>query len=185
MRSPFGIVLLIAPALASATEWCGVEGSSLAFETTFEGEALPGTFGRFDVVFDFDPGRPADADLRVTVDLLAGDMGDEDMNEVLFDVAWLHVGKYPEAVYTSDTILEQAPDSYIAEGALRLKGAERRVSVPFSFRNSDERAEMSGEVVLRRTDFDVGSGEWSTGDSIGLDVRLRFDVKLEPCAESP
>ena len=37
---------------------------------------------------------------------------------------------------------------------------------------------MTGEFSLRRTDFGVGSGEWSTGDSIGLEVRLAFDIPL-------
>ena len=44
-----------------------------------------------------------------------------------------------------------------------------------------KRASMQGELTLRRTDFNVGSGEWSTGESIGLDVTLRFNVQLEPC----
>lgn len=181
MRVLLCAALLIAPATSSATEWCSFDTSKLVFQTTFEGEALPGEFGRFDVKLDFDPGRLADASLHVAVDLTAADMGDEDMNDVLFDAAWLNVDKYPEAVYTSDTIAAHSKDTYVAEGALQLKGINGKVSVPFTFRCSGEDAKMRGEVVLRRTDFGVGTGEWSTGDSIGLDVRVSFEVRLRPC----
>ena len=38
---------------------------------------------------------------------------------------------------------------------------------------------MKGEVVVDRTQFDVGSGEWATGETIGIEVRVRFDLVLE------
>jgi polyisoprenoid-binding protein YceI len=39
---------------------------------------------------------------------------------------------------------------------------------------------MSGELSLQRTDFNIGTGEWSAGDIIGLEVDVRFEVALEP-----
>jgi hypothetical protein len=38
---------------------------------------------------------------------------------------------------------------------------------------------MRGELAIDRTRFDVGSGEWSGGDTIGTEVRVRFEVILE------
>ena len=38
---------------------------------------------------------------------------------------------------------------------------------------------MSGEVVIDRTRFDVGSGEWASGEPIGTAVGVRFRVTLE------
>jgi hypothetical protein len=38
---------------------------------------------------------------------------------------------------------------------------------------------MSGEIVIDRTRFDVGSGEWASGEPIGIGVRVRFRVTLE------
>ena len=181
LRTPFVVAVLLAPALCVAAEWCSVDGSELAFRTTFEGEALPGKFARFDVSLDLDPANPEGAALEVVVDLRAADMGDEDMNEVLFDVAWLDVARYAEAVYCSDAITEGSPGEYTATGTLRLKGREKSVAVPFTFSQTDASARMRGETVLKRSDFDVGTGEWSTGDSIGLDVAVAFDVRLEHC----
>ena len=38
---------------------------------------------------------------------------------------------------------------------------------------------MSGDVVIDRTRFAVGSGEWASDEPIGTAVRVRFNVTLE------
>jgi hypothetical protein len=37
---------------------------------------------------------------------------------------------------------------------------------------------MLGELKLDRGDFAIGSGEWSSGDQIGLAVKVWFDLNL-------
>ena len=161
-----------------AAEWRSTEASELTFEVTFEGAPLPGRFRDFDVSLNFDPAALESARLRVTVDLRAADMGDPDMNDVLFDPAWFDIQDFTSAVFVSETISEQAPGKYIATGSLDLKGVTRSVAVPFSWVRSGDEATMRGGLVLMRTDFDVGSGEWATGDAIGIDVILDFTVQL-------
>ena len=160
--------------MPAAAEWCSTESGTFTFETTFEGEALPGEFRSFDV-------RYVEAsELRVTVDLAAADMGDPDMNDVLADPAWFGTA-HPEAVFEADSIRETEAGQFVAEGMLDLKAVEAATAVPFRWRADGDGASMQGEFTLRRTDFNVGTGEWSTGESIGLDVTLRFDIALEPC----
>ena len=178
MRVLFASCLLSLAANAGAAAWHSIDGSSLTFETTFEGEALPGEFRSFEVRLEFDPQAPQQARLAVTVDLAAADMGDPDMNEVLFDTAWLDVRRFGVATFNSDRISETAPGEYLATGTLDLKGTQRSVSVPFSWQSAGNSAALRGQLSLRRSDFDVGSGEWANGDSIGLDVSLHFDVRL-------
>lgn len=165
---------------AVAAEWRSTGESTFAFATTFEGEPIGGTFGRFDVCFEFDPESPGDAHLFVTVRLAAADMGDEDMNAVLFDEAWFDVARFDEAVFESRSV-EAGPDhGFVANGTLKLKGFESDVGVPFMWSSDGSAARMRGAFTLRRTDFGVGTGEWATGETIGLDTELEFDVVLEP-----
>lgn len=176
------ISLLAAPALPClAGDWCSLDSSALSFETTFEGESLPGDFPDFDVAMDFDPAVPGAGELRVTVNLPAADMGDPEMNAILGDPTWLHVEEFSAAEFRSSTIDPGAVVDFVANGILSLKGREQPVAVPFTWQDSGGAAEMRGEVVLQRTDFDVGSGEWASGDAIGIDVRLTFSVQLERC----
>ena len=136
---------------------------------------MPGEFRSFDVHYI------EGESLLVTVDLMAADMGDPDMNDVLADPAWFGSDSNPEAKFGAVSIRQTAPGRFSADGLLTLKGVERAITVPFAWRSGDGHATMSGKLTMQRTDYDVGSGEWSTGESIGLDVALRFDVKLAPC----
>lgn len=174
------IVLLLSHPTASGADWRSTGESTFSFSTTFEGEPIGGEFGRFDVRFSFDPANPGDAILIVTVELTAADMGDDDMNAVLFDPAWFNTAEFDTAVFESRTIVERGQGEYAASGTLRLKGIKGPVTVPFTWAQGNNSARMQGALTLNRTDFGVGTGEWSSGESVGLRTELEFDVVLEP-----
>lgn len=179
MRQVLPILLLLAAALpAAAADWRSAGASEFTFAVTFEGEPLSGAFTDFDVNLSFDAANLDDAVLQVVVALAAADMGDPDMNAVLFDPAWFDVEQFAEATFVSTTISALEDGRYLATGTLDLKGNERPVEVPFDWQESETGATMLGSFNLRRTDFEVGDGEWATDDSIGLDVALDFTVRL-------
>ena len=177
-KIPVLSLLYILALPAAEAEWRGTGDSEFTFEVTFEGEPLAGTFREFDVSLEFEPGALDAARLHVTVDLDAADMGDPDMNSVLFDPAWFDVEQFAEAVFVSDSITQQQGEGFAASGTLDLKGNERPVTVPFTWQRSGDRATMRGGLIIKRTDFGVGDGEWATDDSIGIDVKLAFEVQL-------
>lgn len=171
------ISVLAAPG-ALADEWRMLGDGELLFEPTWEGEAVPGRFDDFDVRLDTGEGGVAGSELVVTVSLQSADMDDPDINEAIVGAEWFAVSKFPVATYKSDTI-EASEGAYLAAGHLDLKGVRLPVNVPFQWTESGDRAAMSGEVVIDRTRFDVGSGEWASGEPIGTAVRVRFSVTLE------
>jgi len=173
------LVLIGTGSGALADEWRMQGEGELLFQPTWEGEALPGRFGVFDVRLDTGDGGLTGAELEVTVNLESADMDDPDINEAIAGAEWFAVSEHPVAVFTSDSI-EPVPDNgFLASGHLELKGVRLPVSVPFSWSEAGDRAEMQGELVVDRTRFNVGSGEWTTGETIGTDVRVRFDLVLE------
>ena len=178
-RIASAVVFTIAGAAAFAGEWRMQGEGELLFQPTWEGEAVPGRFGEFDVRLDTDDDGIAGSELEVTVSLESADMDDPDINEAIAGAEWFAVSEYPVATYTSDTIDRTGDGIYLASGHLELKGVRLPVDVPFSWSAQDNRAEMSGEVVIDRTRFDVGSGEWASGDTIGTQVRVRFNVSLQ------
>lgn len=173
------LVSIFAASGALADEWRVQEDGEIVFEPTWEGEAVPGRFRVFDVEVDTGDGGIAGAELQVTVNLDSADMNDPDINEAIAGAEWFAVSDHPVATYTSDSIEKADGGIYRASGHLVLKGVRLRVDVPFRWSRNGDRAEMSGEVVVDRTSFDVGSGEWEGGDTIGTDVRVSFNVTLE------
>jgi len=37
---------------------------------------------------------------------------------------------------------------------------------------------MEGELVVKRSAFGIGAGEWAATNVIGADVKIRFDLRL-------
>ncbi|MEM1174948.1 MAG: YceI family protein [Pseudomonadota bacterium] len=162
------LLLLSTSALA---EWRSTEDSTLNFEAVFEGAPLPGEFPSFSVVY-IDGER-----LAVDIDLAKADLGDDEMNAVLFDAAWFGT-EFAAARFEATRFSAGADGELVASGQLELKGITRNVDVPITWSENGDTATMSGEFTLDRTQFDVGSGEWSTGESIAIEVVVRFAVTL-------
>ena len=178
MRTVCLLLAMLTAGQAGAERWHMLDDSEFLFESSWEDTPLPGRFNEFDVRLDAETEDLTNATLTVTVDLAGADMDDPDMNEAIAGDEWFAIATYPQAIYTSESIVESAPGEYVASGELDLKGIQRPVIVPFTWSVSDDRAEMSGELTVLRTQFDIGSGEWANDESIGADVRLTFRVLL-------
>jgi polyisoprenoid-binding protein YceI len=179
MRTLIIAVFCLAAWPVAADTWRLQDDSTFTFEASFEGTPLEGGFTDFDVSIEFDSLEPASGTVRVSVTLAGADMGDSDMNDAIAAPEWFDVEGFPSAQYSSDDIVETAPGSFVAHGVLVLKGVRRDVDVPFAWSETASVATMRGEFTLKRTDFNIGTGEWASGEQIGSDVVLRFNLQLE------
>ena len=173
------LVPMLAASGAVSDQWRMQDEGTLLFEPTWEEEVVPGRFESFDVKLDACDGEIAGGTLEVTVNLESADMDDPDINEAIAEAEWFAVAAHPIATFASDSIDAAEEGSYLASGHLELKGVRLPVSVPFTWSESGDRAAMTGELVIDRTRFNVGSGEWATGETIGTAVRVHFDLVLE------
>lgn len=182
IRARFLVVaaILVASASVHAADWrMDPAASRLTFQAFYQGQAAPGSFKQFDTRLSFDPARPADGKLDVTVKLTSVDMGSTEINEAIREPDWFDLKRYPDAEFSSNTISQNGPGKYIARGVLRIKGTQQQVAVPFNWEASGKTATMTGDMTLKRTAFGIGTGEWASGDMIGLDVKVSFNVRLQ------
>lgn len=180
VRGVGALLLCLAAGCAAAADWRQVaDVGRLEFFVSYSGQQAPGVFGRFVTELRFDPAQPADGRLRVTVATLSADLDSADINEAIAGPEWFDFARFAEAQFDSETIAAGNDGGFIATGRMRLKGVERTIDVPFSWSQTGGRAVMHGELVLRRSWFGIGTGEWAATDIIGDKVRVRFDVTLE------
>jgi len=168
--------------MSAATNWQSEPAESeLVYAVNFEQLPINGQFKEFSV--DYIAGQQ----LRVVVNIASVDMGNSDINQAIRDVDWFDIKHHSQAVFFSDNINAINETDFIAEGQLQLKGISKPVSVPFSWQptaqpeNPGEPADsasMTGKLILNRSDFAIGSAEWASGDQIGIDVDVRFAVKM-------
>jgi polyisoprenoid-binding protein YceI len=172
-------LLVVSSASLAAPLWI-IESpaSRLGFVATWEGTPFDGVFQRFGGTILFDPADLPSSRFEVTVDLASADTASADRDEALAGSEWFFVARNPRATFLTTAFRDLGGGRFEAEGTLSLKGVSRPVSLPFAWSSQGEMATLKGESRLVRTDFNVGEGEWSAGDVIGLDVRVLVDLRL-------
>ncbi len=176
--SPLWICGLALAVPALAADWkMDPAGSKLEFIATFEKNPAPGVFKEFDTRLRFDPGKPADSSLEVTIKVTSADMNIPDVNKEIRGKDWFDYAGFPQAEFRS-TDLRRDGNRYVARGTLLLKGVKQALEVPFTWTAAGGGAAMEGEFTLKRGAFGIGLGEWKATDTIGADVKVKFKVKL-------
>jgi polyisoprenoid-binding protein YceI len=174
------IPVLLHLSAASAADWILVPAASqLEFIATYQNQQIPGVFRRFDVHVVLNPGTAPGNRLEVSVFLESADMNSADINHTIVKPEWFHAARFPSAKFESSEIVADGENHFLAKGTLSLKGMQRKIAVPFSWHETGQSASMNGELILNRADFGIGTGEWAAGAPIGLNVKVRFSVKLD------
>jgi len=169
---------------AQSAEWVARgPGSRLGFVATWEGNAVPGEFKRFSARVQFQPEKLA-GEMRVAVDMSSVTTEIPDVDEALAQAEWFSVPRFPDAEFRAGQFRRLADGGFSAQGSLTLKGVQRPLAVPFRWEEGTEGVRMRGSLTINRSDFGIGSGEWSSGEVIGLEVSVEFDLRLSPAQES-
>ena len=176
----FLALAFLASGPALAADWkMDPAASRLDFVATFEKNAAPGVFKDFDTrLARFEPDKPEGAKLDVTVKVTSADMKSGDVNRAIRGPEWFDFARFPQAEFHAEDIRRVAPGRYLARGVLSLKGVKKELEVPFAWQESANGATMEGELNVERLQFGIGTGEWANGSTIGLGVRVKFNVRL-------
>lgn len=175
------LLFALASAPALARDWRMEEaGSRLEFVASFEKTPVPGAFKDFRTRLRFDPDKPAEGRLEVSIRITSADMNSADINNAIRGPEWFDLMRFPQAEFHSTDIRRIDGRRYVARGLLELKGMRQRVDVPFVWSGQKDAAIMEGEFTLKRGAFAIGTGEWAASNVIGADVTVRFHVRLRP-----
>ena len=181
-ENPMSIRLLLAAAFvlcaipaAQAVEYTRVNthASQISFTYNQMGSRMYGTFARFEATLDFDTEHLDRAHTTLHIDLTSIDAGSEDANTELQKPAWFDTTAYPVATFESTRIKDLGNNRYQIIGNLTLRGLTREVTVPMLLKSERSIGIFDAELVLKRSDFNVGAGEWS--DSlVSNDIDIQF-----------
>ena len=89
--------------------------------------------------------------------------------------AWFDTTAYPVAIFESTRIKDLGNNRYQFIGSLTLRGLTKEVTVPVLLKSERTIGIFDAELLLKRSDFNVGAGEWSDSFvSDDIDIRLRI-----------
>jgi polyisoprenoid-binding protein YceI len=174
-----GLLLVCAAGITHAAEWrMDLAGSKLEYTATLQKTRASGIFKEFEMRARFDESRLADSRADVTVVVASADMIDAEVNKAIRGLDWLDSARFPQAEFHTSDIRRVGENSYLARGALTVKGVEQQIEVPFVWTNEADAATITGELTVKRAAFRIGLGEWASTDVVGPDVTVKFRVRL-------
>jgi polyisoprenoid-binding protein YceI len=174
-----GLLLICAAGITHAAEWrMDLAGSKLEYTATLQKTRASGIFNEFEMRARFDESRLADSRADVTVVVASADMIDAEVNKAMRGLDWFDSARFPQAEFHTSDIRRVGQNSYLARGALTVKGIEQQIEVPFVWTNEADTATITGELTVKRAAFRIGLGEWASTDVVGPDVTVKFRVRL-------
>lgn len=159
------------------------ERSFISFSGTQTGNPFEGHFSVFDVEIEYTPTEPENARVLATIETRSAVTGDSQRDEALPGKDWFNVTAYPNITFRNDGFQQNGSENFLANGVLTVLGVEHEISLPFALVLTDNLAVMDASVVLNRQLLGIGSGPWSEGKWVGLDVTVK--IHLEATREQP
>lgn len=156
------------------------ERSSVSFHFTEGGEEQSGAFERFRSSGVFDPDAPDEAALEFAVEPRSIDLGNALFEEFAQSREWFHSAEHPEITFRLTDLERVAPERYLAEGVLGIKGRERPVSAPLRLSFGEREVEAEGDLRVDRVDYRLGTGASRAFVDIGREVSVRFRLVARP-----
>jgi len=151
--------------------------SHIRFTGSQQGTEFSGHFGDFSAVINFDKAAVDKANVSVSIDVGSIDAGDKDRNGALPGRDWFFVKDFPTARFESDDFEHLGGESYEARGRLVMKGIEQDLTLPFTLEFVDGKAFMDSTFSIDRTLWNVGTGDWASGEWVGKDVALSIHIE--------
>lgn len=181
MRLPLLLTLLLAAGAAHAADYTAQPGSTLGFAGDYQGEAFSGRFAKFTPAIRFDPANLSAARFDVRINVASASTGNPDYDGEMLGAAFLNSVAQPEARYVATKFRALGGNRFVAEGELTLRGITRPAPLTFTW-TAGAAPVLEGEAVLKRLQFDVGTGDWSDTEVIRDEVKVVTRLVLAPSA---
>lgn len=155
--------------------------SKLWFEGTWDNEAFTGTFHRWSAAIQFDPANLPASKANVTIDLSSLVASEPDFTAGIKGPLGFAISQFPRATFVTTSIRSRGGNTYVANGNLTIHGITRPVALTFSLDIDGNKAQMSGEVMVNRTQFSVGVGssmgqDWGSERPVAHGIRIRVEL---------
>jgi len=141
------------------------------------GKPETGTFQVWQANINFNPDRPAEANVRVEVDIASLNLGGNTKQALSPD--FLNAEAFQTAVFTSDNFIRRDDGTYQAIGELSLAGKSNPLTFTFDLVIEDNHARMEGEAVIMRLDHGIGEKGFKADGLVGFAVTVKVELEAE------
>lgn len=168
-------LLLVTP--ATAAEWVvNKDESQLTFEASVFGSSVPGLFGAWDAEISFDESDLSSSSVSVTIDMTSATTNDGARDESLKGPDWFATSEFPQAQLTSTGFRSTGDDTFEMDAELTMRGTTNAITLPFTLTPGSDGTQATGTVIVNRTDYGIGQGDFVSGGTVAHDVSISIDI---------
>lgn len=135
-----------------------------------------GVFRKFAAQITFDPANAAQGSAQVSIDIASFDLGDKMYNDQVAGKDWFDARTYPQATFVSSAITPAGGNKYNVTGKLTIKGKTATVTLPVEMTQNGATQTFDGMLPIKRSAFNVGTGEWKDTSVVADDVQIKFHI---------
>jgi polyisoprenoid-binding protein YceI len=150
--------------------------SSVVATTKQMNVPVDGKFRKFSAQVNFDPAKPTAGSANVSIDTGSYDLGADDYNKQAQGKEWFDSATFPAATFVSSVIAPAGDNQYKITGKLTIKGKSQTVVVPVTIASQGATQTFDGALPIKRTQFDVGTGEWKDTSVVADEVVIKFHL---------
>ena len=153
--------------------------SKIEFVATQSGSKVNGSFKKFNGSINFDPNLLEKSSVEIEVDTSSIEIPFLEAVETAKSVGWLGVETYPKAIFKSNNFVAMpGKNNFSAKGDLQLKGKNVPITLNFNLKGITERyAHAIGNVVLKRSDFNIGDKNINKSNGVLDEVLVNFEIQ--------
>jgi polyisoprenoid-binding protein YceI len=162
----------------AASAFAQVDASKSTVSAVSKQMAVPveGKFKKFTAQLNFDPAKPAAGSANLSIDTSSYDLGDEEYNKQVRGKEWFDSATFPAATFVSSAIAPAGGNQFKVTGKLTIKGKSQTVTVPVTVTEQGATQVFDGALPIKRTQYDVGTGEWKDTSVVADDVTIKFHI---------
>lgn len=177
------VMVFLIPMLAHAEipTWKIISSeSSITFTGVQNGAPASGSFKKFTGSIQFDPNQLSNSKVKIVIDMNSVSMSYADFTSALLTEDWFNVKLFPDAIFSAKNFTKKGANQYMASGSLTIRDKTVPTQIQFDTKEqSDNKFIVTGNTIVKRTQFGVGQGEWSDTDAIKDNVKISFTITAQ------
>ncbi len=151
--------------------------SSITFTATQNGAPVTGKFKTFRGEIKGDPTQLNTCTVKLVVDIGSITDAYNQLQDTLKKPEWFDLKLYPQAIFQSKEFIKTGDKTYQAKGTLTIRNKTVPITLLFTQEKyTPTKGTIKGSTTVKRSDFNVGTGEWADTKTVKDEVRVDFVI---------
>lgn len=130
-----------------------------------------GTVSGLNASFDFDPAHPELAAITATVEVKNLQADNPKLTEHLMTADFFDADHHPTITFKAEHV-EKNDTGFVATGPLTMRDSVHTVSIPFTFKQTDNAALINGKLDIFSGDYGVGKKSAAGNDRVVISIEV-------------